>query len=748
MRTFLLLLGLWVLTLGQVFAQRASISGFVRDAMSGETLIMANVVLGGTTIGAATNHAGYYTLTNLAPGAYTVVASYIGYADHYEEVTLQPGQRLRLDIDLTPEALVTDEIVVSAERDHLEETKNISVSQLKVASIKELPTVLEPDVFRSLQLLPGVKAASDYSSGLYIRGGSPDQTLILLDRNPVYNPSHFFGFFSAFNPDAIKDVRLYKGAYPAEYGGRLGSVVDIYNKDGNRRSYGGGLSLGLLASRAYFEGPVDNGSVILAVRRSTMEPLLAALRNGDVEGIPDLFYFYDLNGKINYDASPNDKLSFAFYTGNDRLDLDFLEDGRFEIALGNRTLSTNWTHIFSQNLFSNFTLTSSRYHSQPVFVFAGTSFERRNRIFDTSLKGDFEYIPGERHTLKTGFWAGNFTMSLEDLFDARTTLDERLQTAYASLYVQETYKPGSKWIVQGGVRANYFSEGEYVRLEPRLSLEYRPIERLRLQSAYGRYYQFLTLISSELFSAFDLWLTTDDGVPPAFGDQMVFGAKSSLGHDVYLDLETYYRTMNDLFELDPFLFDAAGADYPDLFRFGQGYAYGIEAQLEKNRGRINGFVGYTYGKTRRRFPNINDFKYYAPKYDRTHDLNVLLNYSLARRWRLTSVFTYATGQAYTEPAGRFRLVDYPLANDDLDGLISRYNQARLPAYHRLDLGLTHTGRLFGIADYELQLQVINAYKRRNIWFYFFEFENDGTIERHEAPQIPVPIPNVSFSLTF
>ncbi len=728
--------------------QRASLSGFVRDAATGETLLMANVVLVGTQKGAATNNAGYYSLSAVEPGAYTVAATYLGYEDARLQVTLAPGENGRLDIALQPRSVEVEEVVVSAGRRQDEEARNIGISQMTTAAIKQLPRVFEPDVFRSLQLLPGVKSSSDFSSGLYIRGGGPDQTLILLDRNTVYNPSHFFGFFSSFNPDAIKDVRLFKGGYPSEYGGRLGAVVDIYNKDGNRNQVHGGASVGLLASRAIIEGPYRKGSWMLAARRSTIDPLLSALREGGTESIPDLFYFYDLNGKVNFDAGRNDKFSLAGYSGTDRLDFEFLEDAGVNIALGNRTLSANWTHLFSPRLFSNFTFTSSRYFSDPKFVFSSTKYARTNRIYDNSAKGDLEFAPDGRHALKGGFWAGSFTMDLEDRFDENVTLDKRIQTTYTSAYVQDTYRPSSLLMLQGGLRLNYFSEGDFLRLEPRLSVEYRPLERTRVQLGYGRYYQFLSLISSELFSAFDIWLTTDKGVPPAFGDQYVAGVKNYLGRDINLDAEVYYRTMRDLFELDPFLVDAAGVEYRNIFRYGIGNAYGAEFMLEKTRGRISGFAGYTLGKTQRKFPNINDEQFYAPKYDRTHDLNLVMNYRLARKWRVSSVFTYATGQAYTEPGGQFRMPDYPFATDVPGGVISRYNAARLPAYHRLDLGITKIGRLFGAANYEFQAQVINAYNRRNIWFYLFEFEDDNTVTRNEVPQIPVPIPNVSLTLSF
>lgn len=732
-----------------VWAQpSATVSGYVTDATSGETLLLANVRVLDSRIGAATNNSGYYTLAGLRPGEYEVAYSYIGYRPEVVEVVLRPGEERRLDVALYPEGVLIDEITVTAEAELEDEIRRVGVLQLQTDLIRRLPTVLQPDVFRSLQLLPGVKAASDYSSGLYIRGGSPDQTLILMDRTTVYNPSHFFGFFSTFNPDAIKDVRLYKGGYPAEYGGRLGSVVDIYNRDGNRNEFEGGVSVGLLASRAIVEGPYRRGSWMLAVRRSTLEPVLYVLRRAEVENIPDAFHFIDANGKVNLDLSRSDRLSLAFYAGRDALDIAFLNEAQADLTYGNRTISLNWTHLFSDQLYSNFTVTGSRYASTPTLEFGGTLFEQENTVGDVSLKGDFEYIPSVRHALQAGFWTGLFTFRFRNVFDGAEGLRSRIQSAYSSLYVQERYRPTADWSILIGLRANYFQEGGYVRLAPRLSAEYRPTESIRLQAAYGRYYQFLTLITSELFSGFDTWLTTGDGVPPSFGDHLVLAVKTTLPHDLNADVEGYYRSMADLFELDPFVPDPAGFDYEDIFRYGDGFAYGIETMLARHTGRINGFVAYTWSRTKRRFPNVNNYAYYSPKYDRTHDVHVVLNYDFSSGWQASAVWSYATGQAYTEPLGQYKLVTDPFGAQVRDVLVTEYNNARLPAYHRLDAGISRRGTIFGSAAYELQVQLINVYNRRNIWFYFFNFESDNSVERTEVPQIPVPIPNIAFTLHF
>jgi hypothetical protein len=745
---------LFILLLGALPLQAqntASISGYVRDSDTGETLLMANVALKGTTRGATTNTSGYYTINNVPAGEYVLVCRYIGYEPYDQEITLKEGDNLRVDIELKPEELQLEEVVVQSKRER-EEQRNIGVAQLQTEQIKELPSVLEADVFRSVQLLPGVKAASDFSSGLYIRGGSPDQTLILLDRTTVYNPTHFFGFFSTFNPDAIKDVRLYKGAYPAEYGGRLGSVLDIYNKDGNRKEFQSTVSLGLLASRVSLEGPYSKGSWMISARRSTLEPVLAALR-GSVDNIPDSFYFFDINGKVNFDANANNKLSLAFYSGNDKVLFPFADDANIDLDYGNQTISTNYTHIFSSKLFSNITVTGSRYFNFPSLEIGGTPIDRENNIYDVSVKADLEYIPNSKHELSFGVWGGNLILKYLNFFDGQQTFYSRTESQYASAYIQDVWKPTEQWKINMGVRANGFSAGEYIRLAPRLSVDYQPTERLRLQAAYGRYYQFLTLITNEAFSGFDQWLTVDNGVSPSWGDQFVLGGKYQLSEAWALDTEAYYRTMRDLFELDPFIPDVAGLDYAQLFRFGKGYAYGVEFKLEKGIGRLNGFLGYTFGVTRRKYPDFNtgldggSARFYPPKYDRQHDVKLVANYRLSDRWKATAVFTYATGQAYTKPLGRTQISDIPWDSEPRNTFtVGKVNAERLPDYHRLDIGFTRSGTFFDWGDAEWQFQLINVYSRRNVWFYNYDFDANP-VDRNEVTLLPI-LPTISYTVTF
>jgi len=742
---------------GAALAQPGTVAGTVRDAESGETLIGANVRAEGTQRGAVTNAQGFYSLGGVGPGAVTLVVSYVGYRSARVEASVPAGGSARADVALRSATQEGGEVVVEAEVP-LSEERAIGFQEVSIQLIQQIPSTIENDLFRSLQLLPGLKPASDFSSRLYIRGGSPDQTLILLDQTTVYNPTHFFGFFSTFNTDAIKDVRVWKGGYPAEYGGRLGSVIDVYNRDGNRNAYAGRVSVGLLASRASVEGPLrvggNEGSFFLAGRRSTLEPLLAALRRTE-ENLPEGFYFYDLNAKLNLDLSPNDRLSLAGYAGLDDVQFPFAENARFDLRYGNQTGSLRYTRILSDRLFTTLRATASRYGNFPTADISGTSFRRENVITDLSLKGDAEWLAGRDLGAKAGFWAGALDLRLDDFFDERRTFGSRIESRYASAYGEATYRPGP-WTLTAGLRAQYFSNGAFLRLEPRLAAERALSERVLLQAAAGRYHQFLSLISNEAFTGFDVWVTTDDGVPPAFGDQFTLGLKTRPTDTYAFDVEVYYRTLRDLFELDPRITDPAGVPYADLFRFGDGYAAGLEVQLERRRGPLTGFIGYTLATTQRRFtgaggepynpdPATGRPLYYSPKYDRLHDASAVANYRLGRGWALTGAFVYATGQAYTRVAGYYEVETLP---GQTPGTVTTtgFNRARLPAYHRLDAGATRTGRFFGVGDYELRVQAINVYNRRNLWFYFLD-RTENPLAITPARQLPV-LPNLSLTVDF
>ncbi|HEX6982944.1 MAG TPA: TonB-dependent receptor [Balneolaceae bacterium] len=734
-----------------VFSQvRTSIDGYVSDAKTGKILVSANIKLKGVQKGTTTDTAGYFRLTNLREGAYTVVISFVGYQHFEKRIKLKQNERLQFDIQLKPIGYRLGEVVVRSQQ---ESSYSIGAAHIKTEFIKKMPTVFQADVFRSIQLRPGVKAASDFSSSLYIRGGSPDQTLILLDGAVIYNPSHFFGFFSTFNPGAVADIRLYKGAYPAKFGGRLGSVLSISNTTVKQDEFQASATFGLLASRASIGGRFKNGSWMLAGRRSTLEPLLSVLQKS-TDSIPNSFYFRDINGKIIVHSNADNHFSLSFYSGMDDLQFPLAEKSDVSLNYGNRIFSGSWHHAFSKDIFSTFTLTGSHYFNAPSFKLASTRFKRFNDIFDFSFKGDVTYFPNADHKITTGFRLGSLILKLRDEFDRRQIFASTIRAKYASFYIQDQWSISGQWRITPGVRLNGFSKGHYLRVEPRFALEFLPTDHLHFQAAFGRYTQFMTLISNEAFTGFDMWLTAGEGVPPAYGNQYVFGIKSIFSEKYRLDLEVYYRSMKDLFEPDPFLPDRAGIPYQELFYFGEGYAYGAKLLFKYHIEKLSGFAGYTFSITRRKFPHINtplaengSARFFTPNYNRRHSLSAVISYELNPHWSLSAVFNYATGQAYTKPLGRTTIFELPTSATDHHLLISgRVNASRLPAYHRLDLAISRKGSFFGLGETEWKFEVINVYSRRNIWFYDYDLSKNPA-GRKPIQLLPL-LPSISYSLHF
>lgn len=742
------------------YGQMAVVSGTVSDAESGESLSQGTVRVLGQNYGTVTDANGRYSF-QVPAGTVVIAASFVGYDTAQRTVRVQPDAVQIVDFSLRSGTVVGGEVIVEG-LSNLRDDAQVGLQRVPIELVQAIPTAFEADLFRALQLLPGVTGASDFSSQLYVRGGSPDQTLILLDRATIYNPSHFFGFFSTFNTDAIDDVSLWKGAYPVEYGGRLGSVVDVSNREGDDERRGM-IAVGLLASRVGYEGPVlignTPGRFMLAARRSTLEPLLSVLKSQlDEEGIPDSFHFYDLNARLTLALSDRDRLSISGYAGQDRVNVP-LTDASFRLDYGNRMAAVAYSRIFSPELFLSIRGTASRYFNYPVGEVAATTFSRNNTLTDYGLRADMAWQAQPGVEITGGVDGGVIDLNLIDTFDGQQNLTSEITAAYVAAYSEAAWSPGRGYTLTGGVRASYFSTGPYFRVSPRLQLERALGDNVLLQVAAGRYTQPLALISNEAFSGFDVWVTAGPGVVPSFGDQVVLGVKSRPFPGIRADVELYARSMRDLFEINPNLQDVSGLDYADVFRFGEGYAAGAEFFVERGIGRLRGLVSYTLGVTRRRFeagpsypgsdpdPATGEPRFYPPKYDRLHDLSVLGRYRLGRGWSFTSTFNYATGQAYTEPQGRGVLDSYPFTdrrNNFLD--TSRLNASRLPSYHRLDAGFTREGRFFNLGEYELQLQVVNVYNRRNLWFYRFNFQ-ENPVERIAVRQLPV-LPNISLRIDF
>ena len=701
--------------------QAATLSGFIADRSNGESLPYATVVLKGpgTPIGALSNVDGYYAVQGMSEDIpYLLTISYIGYISFQDTLSFRAGETRRLDVQLKPEPIAVQEIVVEAKREEEEQRIQPGFVEVETAKIREMPAIGETDILRALHLLPGIQAASDISSGLYIRGGGPDQTLILLDQMPLYNPSHAFGFFSTFNPDAIRDMSLHKGAYPAKYGGRLGSVLDVHNKDGNRKGFDASGGISLIAARLTLEGPTPKGSWMVSGRRTYIDPLLSYIRDEDTE-VPT-YYFYDLNAKLNQDFSENDKVQISGYFGRDDLSFDVGEDAFFGIRWGNTAFLGKWTHVFSPALFGNFVVAGSDYTSKIELNFLDTPILFANSIRDFTVKGDLDWFAARDHALSGGFLATRYDFEFIQEFNQDDQLDLREKPNLLSLYVQDHWQPGKSTDVRLGMRGNYFSEGNRVQIEPRLSMSHR-LGNWRLKAAGGSFHQYLQLVTTELFSGGDYWVPLDETVEPGRSWQGVVGVEWEPSERYQATVEAYYTDMANLIVLDNRVaVNSDATTTEDVFvSGGTGYATGVEVFLQRRTGRLTGWIGYTLGWTRRTFPELNQGKAFPPKYDRRHDVSFVSNYRLGR-WSLGANYVYGTGQAFTPASARYSLRS-PAEPLEIESLVlpSDRNSARLLPYQRLDLSVKMRFRAFEVNG-EFYVQVFNAFNRRNEWFVFFD----------------------------
>ena len=726
----------------------ATLSGFVTDGTSGESLPYSNVVLrgGAAPLGALSNVDGYYAVQHIPPGEYTIVVSYIGYRSYADTIRFSGTELRELNVQLIPEPILSREIVVEADPYEAERTVQTGFVTLETAQLQELPAVGETDLLRSLQLLPGIQAASDISSGLYIRGGGPDQTLILLDQIPLYNPTHAFGFFSTFNPDAIKDISLHKGAYPAQYGGRLGSVLDVRNRDGNRKGFEGTGGISLISARMTLEGPAGDGSWMVSGRRTYLEPVLSLIRDEDTD-VP-YYYFYDTNAKFNHDFADHDKLMFSGYFGRDDLKID-LEDGSFfNVRWGNTAFTGRWTHVFSPAVFGNLVVSGSKYESNTEVRVIETPIRFSNGIRDVTIKGDLDFFASSRHSLNSGFLATWFDFAFNQSFNQVDQLDIREKPFLISAYAQDLWQPSAETSVRMGARANYFSEGNRLHVEPRFALSHGLTPTLRLKSGGGSYRQYIQLVTTEAFSGGDFWVPLDQTVEPGRSWQGVTGVEWEPSKRYQFTLEGYYTDFANLVLIDNNVaVGSEGGTSEDAFLSGgTGVAAGVEFFLQRRTGSITGWIGYTLGWTRRQFAELNDGKRFPPKYDRRHDLSLVSNWRLGR-WTFGANLLYAAGQAFTPASAVYRLRQpaEPEARTGNYALPADRNSARLLPYHRLDMSVKRGIRVFG-ADAEAYIQVFNVYSRRNEWFVQFDpdsFQTDPEVVK----MLPI-VPTVGINCAF
>ena len=701
-------------------AQAATLNGFVSDADSGEALTRVAIVVEGLQLGAVSNTSGYYAVVQVPAGTHVVSASHAGYQTRWDTLRFSADEAVRLNLALVPKPMDTGEEVSM-------EAGRIS---LRAKPVQQLPALGEADLLRGLQLLPGIQAVADISSGLYVRGGDPGQTATLLDQTPLYNPSHLFGLFSTFNPDAIKKVDLYKGAYPAPYGRTLGAVLDVRSHEGNRKRTSGRGGVSLISGRLLTEGPVGQGSWMLAGRRTYLDGVFSALRARG-EDIPLNYYFYDLNGNINQRRGDDTYAASAYWGQDDlRIELEDDEESFVDLRWGNRVLTARWTRAFSPALFGHLMAAGSEYESIVALRFLDAPVRITNSIRDLSLKGDLDYFANRHHTLSLGLLATLFEFHFVRSFNERTQLDLRQEPVLLEGYVQDEWQPRPTTRVQLGGRGTYFSEGNRWNFTPRLSLSQALSDKIRVKAAGGVYRQHLQLITTEAFSGGDFWAPLDDTVEPGRSYQAVTGVEWTPSPRYQLAVDAYYTDLANLVTVDTELPDDSEATHSEaVFKSGgTGWARGVEVFLQRRTGALTGWIGYALGRTRRTFPELNDGRPFPPKHDRRHDLSFVASYGVGA-WRLGANLAYATGQAFT-PAS-----ESP----------TQRNSARLQPYHRLDVSASRSFGLWG-TNSEFYVQIFNVYSRRNEWLVQLD-SVDPEVDPRKIKQLPI-IPTLGFNFSF
>ncbi|GAB3831685.1 TonB-dependent receptor [Hymenobacter jeollabukensis] len=742
---------------------RVTFSGYVRDARTGENLIGVAVVHPGSGQGTATNTYGFFSLTLPATGDTTrLLTSYLGYQRQLRPVRLDKSQQLDIRLQPASSELQSVEIVGTRE-EQIARTTRMGTMNIPISQMKAIPALFgERDVLKVLQLLPGVQSGGEGQNGLYVRGGSPDQNLILLDGTPVYNASHLFGFFSVFNADALNNVELVKGGFPARYGGRLSSVLDMSMKEGNMQEFHGEGGIGLIASRVTLEGPIkkDTASFIISARRTYIDVLARPLISLAMaaEGIPSDerptvgYFFHDLNAKVNWKLGPRDRLYLSAYTGRDKFyarmmdkrgssdEYSKMKDG---LGWGNLTSALRWNHLVNDRLFVNTHLTFSRYQFD-----VGIEQEERRRdngtlrtdkyslkylsnIRDWSLKSDFDYVPLPDHYIRFGgqyIWhqfrpGAAQAKSNDPNSNINFKIGSRTQAQEMSLYAEDDYKVTERLKVNGGLRLNSFLvRGKlYPSVEPRLAARYLLTEDWSLKASYARTTQYIHLLAnSGIGLPTDLWVPATPKVKPQKAQQVALGAARNVrfkDEDYEVSLETYYKPMQRLIEYreGASFLGTTDSNWEDKVTSGQGWAYGAEVFVQKKSGRTTGWVGYTLAWSRRRFAELNQGQIYPYKYDRRHDATLVVIHQLSPTLRLSGTFVYGTGNAVTLSRGSYTLGPDFYQFDDYG---SR-NSYRMRAYQRLDLDLSQTKKKKW-GEIVNSFSVYNAYNRRNPYFLYFD----------------------------
>jgi len=752
---------------------RPTVSGTVRDASSGETLIGASVLLAEQPHSAVlSNSFGFYSI-NAPAGHYTLVVSFTGYKT--DTLPIELSKDVTLDIQLNSAGAVLQEAVVSASRNNNNVVKPLmGVQKLSVTEIRDIPVIFgEKDILKTIQLLPGVQSAGDGNSGFYVRGGSIDQNLILLDGATVYDPSHLLGFFSVFNSDAIKDVTLYKGAIPAEYGGRLSSVLDVKMNDGNSKDYSASGGIGLIDSRLNIEGPIkkDDGSFIISARRTYADVFLKLSK--DTNTNRNSLYFYDLNLKANYKLGEKDHLYLSGYFGQDHLGIS----NSFDLTYGNSTATLRWNHLITSKLFSNTSLIYSKYNYTIGINSGNNDVGIESYIQDLHFKEDFEYYLSSGNKLTFGadvidhtISPGVITASSSSNFNSLNIQDHHgLESA---LYINHAVSVGDNLNIDYGLRAglytvlgpgtfyNYDQKGNtldstnyasgktvvnYFNLEPRLSTSYKLTDNSSIKASYARTTQNLHLLSNSTSSnPTDVWVSNSNNVKPEIGDQVSLGYYRNLKENAYeLSAEIYYRYMQNQIDYRNGAQLIANTNVESQLIYGHGRAYGLELYARKKVGRFTGWISYTLSRTERQFAGVNNYSWYPATQDRTHDLSVVGIYKLNKKWTLSSDFVYYTGNAITWPSGKYQV------EGQVAFLYTSRNGYRMPPYNRLDFSATLQGKKTRKTDSYWIFSCYNVYGRENPYSISFQ-QDPADPAKTQAVQYALFrwVPSVSYNFKF
>lgn len=768
---FIVCITLFYLAFSPLSAQtRYTVSGVVRSKKTGETMIGASVNVKGQNTGVVTNDYGFFSLT-LPGGNYTLVISAVGMQAQSTDISLTQNTRINTQLEEENNALQEVKVTASSKGRSISNTQ-MGVEHLSISETKNIPVLLgERDILKTLQLLPGVKAAGEGNSGFYVRGGAVDQNLILLDDAPVYNASHMLGFFSTFNADAIKDVTLYKTGMPAQYGGRLSSVVDVRMNDGNNQDYHVNGGVGLISAKVDVEGPVqkDKSSFLLTGRRTYVDMFLKLSNDSSVN--KNSLYFYDLNAKMNFVLGAKDRLYLSGYFGRDNLGFNNL----FGLNWGNATGTLRWNHQFGARLFVNTSLIFSNYNYKIKINDNGTEFNIFSQLQDWNLKQEWQWYLNPRNNIRFG-WNTIYHTIIPGRVTATAGLnDTSFQNRYGwdnALYFNNDWKVAPKFNLSYGMRLSVFSalgkgsfyqldqNGKiidtmqygsgaivktYVNPEPRLALSYQFDNVSSIKASYVRNTQNMHLVSNSTSSTpTDKWIASNNIIKPEISDQVSLGYYRNLKNGMYeLTVEAYYKTMQNQIDYRDGA-DIYGNDAIETqLLFGKGRAYGVEWLLRKKAGRFTGWVSYTLSKSEKQINGINNNQWYNARQDRTHDIALVGMYQLNKKWSLSANWVYYTGDAVSFPSGKYKV------DDRVVFYYSERNGYRMPAYHRLDLGATLQLKKRKRYSSELAFSLYNAYGRKNAYVITFR-EAKNNPQRTEAVQTSLFsfVPSISYNFKF